>query len=352
VQRGQIFQRHGAWHLRYRVDGKQVSRKLTEFNDLYRTMRSVRPLADQILSPVNQGHESGGLQTLQQFIETTYLPHAKLHRKPSTYNGYANLYKLRIAGHVGGIRLATFRTMDGQKLLNVIAASTPLSHQTFKNVKSLLSGVFAFAKRMGAFDGVNPMEDTEAPRGRPSVETHAYTSAEVTTMLGVLDGTSKVAVALAAYTGLSLGELRGLKWEDISEDSLSVRRLVWRKEVVTPKTVARQDSIPMLPVVKESLAEHRKANPQTEWVFEGPYFFPLDLATLGSKRIKDGLKGSGVTWEGWHALRRGFATRLHEAGVQNRIIQSLMRHSSISVTMKHYVKANSAANVEAIQRLS
>jgi integrase len=241
--------------------------------------------------------------------------------------------------------------MDGQKLLNTIAATSSLSHQTLRNVKSVLSAVFSFAKRMGAFDGVNPMEDTEAPTGRPTVETHASSNIEVNKMLEVLKGTSRSAVAVAAYTGLSLGELRGLKWEDITEDSLNVRRLVWRKQIVLPKTVARQDSLPMLPVVKEALAEQRKNNPQTTWVFEGPNFFPMDLATLGSKRIKEGLAGSGVEWKGWHALRRGFAIRLHEAGVQDRIIQSLMRHSSLSVTMKHYVKANSAANTNAIRRL-
>ncbi len=352
MQRGQIFQRHGSWHLRYRVGSKQVSRKLADFSDLYRTEKSVRPLADQILSPVNQGLESGGLQTLPAFIETAYLPHAKLHRKPSTYNGYVNLYNLRVAPLVTGIRLATFRTLDGQKLLNAVAASSVLSHQTLKNVKSLLSGIFAFAKRMGAFDGVNPIEDTEVPQGTPSEETHAYSNEEIQRMIEVLSGTSKVAVTIAAYTGLSLGELRGLKWEDIGEDTLKVQRLVWRKQVVAPKTAARRNELPMLPVVKKALDAHRKANPTTEWVFEGPYFFPLYLATYGTKHVADELTGSGVQWHGWHALRRGFATRLHEAHVQDKIIQSLMRHSSLAVTMAHYVKASNPVNVQAIKKLT
>jgi integrase len=43
---------------------------------------------------------------------------------------------------------------------------------------------------------------------------------------------------------------------------------------------------------------------------------------------------------------------LHDAGVQDRIIQSLMRHSSLSVTMKHYVKASNTANIAAIKKLT
>jgi integrase len=352
IQRGQIFQRHGAWHLRYRVDGKQVSRKLADFSDLYRTEKSVRTLADQILSPVNQGLDSGGLQTLPAFIETVYLPHAKLHRKPSTYKGYENLYNLRIKPQIGGVRLATFRTMDAQRVLNSIASTSALSHQTFKNVKSSLSAVFTFAKRMGAFDGVNPIEDTEAPKGVAAKETYAYSQVEVDKMLEWLGGTAQVAVTLAAYTGLSLGELQGLKWADVIGNELNVRRTIWRGIEGTPKTHARQDAVPLLPIVVKALEQHRKKNPITVWIFEGPYAEPYDLASYPAKNIVPDLERSGVKWHGWHALRRGFATRLHDAGVQDKIIQSLMRHSSLSVTMKHYVKATNAANVQAIQKLT
>jgi hypothetical protein len=34
------------------VDGEQVSRKLADYNDQYRTKRSVRPLADEVLDPI------------------------------------------------------------------------------------------------------------------------------------------------------------------------------------------------------------------------------------------------------------------------------------------------------------
>lgn len=205
---------------------------------------------------------------------------------------------------------------------------------------------------MGAFDGVNPIEDTEAPKGVAAKETYAYSQVEVDKMLKWLGGTAHVAVTLAAYTGLSLGELQGLKWEDVSGDKLNVRRTIWRGIEGTPKTNARQDTIPLLPIAKKALEEHKERNPMTSWIFEGPYAEPYDLASYPVKNIKPDLERSGVEWHGWHALRRGFATRLHEAGVQDRIIQSLMRHSSMSVTMKHYVKATNAANVQAIKKLT
>jgi integrase len=83
------------------------------------------------------------------------------------------------------------------------------------------------------------------------------------------------------------------------------------------------------------------------------YAEPYDLSTIGSKKIKWELEGNkaGVERHGWHAFRRGFATCLHEAGVQDKVIQSLMRHSSPSVTMKHYTKVSNATNIAAIHRL-
>jgi integrase len=349
VQKGQIFQRHGAWHLRYRVNGKQVCQKLTDYNDEYRTLRSVRPLADDLLQSVNQG--TATTETLQQFIDNVYFPHVELNKRPSTAKGYRNLYNRHIASRVAGVRIRAFRTKDGQTLLNKIASQHDLTHLTLIHVKSFLSGVFTFAKRMGSLDGVNPMGSTEVPKGRQSESTAAYSTEQINTMVKTLKGVSRVAVIVAAYTGLSLAELRGLKWEDVTDDELTVKRTIWHRIEGPPKTTARQDAIPLLDIVRGALAEHHKHNPGTTWVFEGPLARPLDLATLGSKQIKKALNGSDTEWLGWHALRRGFATRLHEAGVQDRIIQALLRHSSLSVTMKHYVKATPKANREAINRI-
>jgi integrase len=145
--------------------------------------------------------------------------------------------------------------------------------------------------------------------------------------------------------------LKGLQWAGISDGQLVVQRTVWHGKEGPTKTEARNAPMPLLPVVQKALAEHHQANPRTTWVFEGPTGRPLDLATMGGKRVKPGLQLHGLEWHGWHALRRGFATNLHTAGVQDKTIQSLLRHSSLAVTMEHYVKAVPAANVEAVARL-
>jgi integrase len=352
MQKGQLFKRHGSWHLRYRLpNGKRVCQRLAPFSDTYRTQKSVRPLADEILTPLNEGRQTSGPQTLQRFIEGTYLPFAKVHKRPSTYKGYNNLYLRHIAPRVAGVKLWQFRTVDCQRMLDAIAGSIPLSNSSLFNIKTFLSAVFAEAKRLGVLDGVNPVTGVRVPKGQPSKDTYAYSLDEISKMVALLKGTARTAVTLAAWTGLSLAELRGLQWPDVEAEQITVRRTVWHRIVGPTKTDERNAPVPLLPVVSKALAEHHKLNPGTTWVFEGPRQFPLDLATLGSKRIKPVLAEAGLQWHGWHALRRGFGTNLHAAGVQVKVIQALLRHSSFAVTMGHYVKALPAASIEAVQRL-
>jgi integrase-like protein len=99
------------------VDGKQVSRKLADYNDQYRTKRSVRPLADEVLDPLNQGLQVNGPMTLQQYAETVYFPNIKTKKSPSTYKGYFNLYSKQIQPRIGGLRLSTCTTADTQRIL-------------------------------------------------------------------------------------------------------------------------------------------------------------------------------------------------------------------------------------------
>ena len=357
MQRGYIFQRHGAWHLRYWIGSKkagnlkQECRKLVEVCDEYRTKRSVVPLADKILRPLNETNPLDIIQTLAQFIESKYLPHVETFRRPSTYRGYKNLYHRYIAKRAAGIRLASFRTATGQALLNEIATQR-LSQLTMTNVKSFLSGIFSFAKKMGEFEGHNPMQGTEV-KGQASDPTYAYSLDEVKRITKRLKGTAPTVVIVAAWTGLSLGELQGLKWTDISDEEINVRRTIWQGREGLPKTAVRGDSVPLLDEVRTALAEHHKKNPGTTWVFENPANGkPHDLAALGNKKIKIALKGTDSEWHGYHAFRRSFATRLHEAGVKDKTIQSLLRHSSLKVTMGFYVKSTDSAKIEAMEQLA
>jgi integrase len=194
----------------------------------------------------------------------------------------------------------------------------------------------------------------EIPEGRRTGKTHKYTLEEVEKITDAVDGVARCAVVVAAWTGLSLAELRGLKWEDIDldEEQLNVVRTVWHKEIIDTKTEHRAATVHLLPNVIVELKKHRKANSGRSWVFEGPLVFPLDLATLGSKAIKNALQGTGAEWHGFHAFRRGLGTRLYNNGTPIETVGKILRHGSGSeVTLKHYVEIEEETKADALQSL-
>src|SRR5450631_1612857 len=120
--------------------------------------------------------------------------------------------------------------------------------------------------QQGYFDGANPVKLAEVPAFAPNgAETKPYTLEEIAAMLKVLSEPSATAVATAAFTGLRLGELRGLTWESFEpaqdEESLgwlNVTRSVWRSTVGDPKTAKSKAPVPVIPQLAQRLDAHRK----------------------------------------------------------------------------------------------
>ena len=90
---------------------------------------------------------------------------------------------------------------------------------------------------------------------------------------------SATAVAIAAFTKLRLGELRGLAWESFEpaqdEESLgllNVTRCLWRSTVSDPKTAKSKAPVPVIPQLAQRLDAHRKrgGNPAGGPIFANP----------------------------------------------------------------------------------
>jgi integrase len=347
------------WENAVGADGTPVRRrkaiKLAEYSDQYRSKKDLAAKVADILHDINahRGKPASDV-TLQDFIERDYLPNVRQTKQPSTLKGYTDIYEDHVKQRVGGLRLREFRTVEGQRILDSIAQANPeMTHVSLLHIKSFLSGVFSYARRVGSLDGANPIQGRGAVivAGSRSAPTYAYSLPEIETIIDSVENvTHRTLVTVAAFTGLSLSELRGLKWEDVDfkAKTITVNRKYWRTHEGQTKTEARQAPVPMIGPVRIALRAHRKANPSTTYVFEGPFQKPLDIATIGTKRVKPVIK---VEWYGWHAFRRGLATNLHELGVEDMEIQAILRHSNVATTQKSYIKSRAAAGVAAMKRL-
>ncbi|MGC1903059.1 MAG: tyrosine-type recombinase/integrase [Candidatus Acidiferrum sp.] len=339
MQRGYIFKSNGAWFLRYYekfvVDGQSVSKqraaRLAPINDDYRSKKDLQPLIERILEPLNRGSLPEGGLTFADFFEHHFLPHVKERRKPSTVKFYRDAFNNHLKHTVGDIRLRDFTTAHAQSVLDRIK----LSHQSLLRIKTAMSAAFTIARQKDFIRSANPITGTKAEGKRTKFKPHAYSLDEVAAMLAKLPEPARTVVAVAAFTGLRHGEIRGLRWEDYDGESLQVERSIWRTHVGDTKTSDSAGRVPVIPFLQKILTAHGVRVGRKGYIFAGEKKrFALTLDNLAGRVIRPTL---GDAWKGWHAFRRGQATNLYELGVQPKTIQAILRHARVETTQHHYV---------------
>ena len=361
MQRGRIYRKGKSWILTYAVKAQKPdgtiawawrSKKLAPYGGEFRTEASVRHLASEILAPINaKTARPESTDTVEHFLEHVYLPYCKANLAASTHNGYKYLFK-DLKPHIGGELLRDFGAVEGERLLNDFAAAKLRPQTMLKNVKGFLSGAFRYAVRTGVLR-FNPMRETMLPKGKPMQSRKAYSLAEIQAMLKVLGEPERTAVLLAALTGLRMSEIRGLRWDDFDGETIQVRRSVWRTHVGETKTPGSAASVPVLPVLAKALdLLYQHSAGTTRYLFQGKTGRPLVLANVTRFRIAPKLKKAKVPWSGWHGFRRGLASTLYALAVPDKVIQQILRHASVEVTMKHYVKTSTGQAEAAMKKLA
>ena len=241
----------------------------------------------------------------------------------------------------------------GQKAQAELAKRLRLTHASLARIKSFLSGVFKHALQMGFLSGVNPATGTSIPKGRESTETHAYELRVIQKIVGILPEPASTVIALAGLAGLRRGEIRGLLWENYSGQTLRVTQSVWNSHVNAPKTAASQDDVPVIPALKKKLDlwRLRSGNPTKGLMFPSTTNTPIELNNLLNRVILPALNKARIPWFGYHAFRRGLATNLHDAGVNDLTIQRILRHSDVSVTRRAYIKRLPQQATDAMEKI-
>jgi integrase len=266
-----------------------------------------------------------------EFWDQEYFPYITTQCRPSTVNGYKNMWNLYLKGRLD-LPLRDFRTVNCERLLQVIALEQNLSSAALKHVKHLLSGVFRYAIRTGALNGMNPVQAACIPRPRTGSETHADGLDQIQKMLDILPQPAKTIVAIAAFARLRKGELRALRPGDYDGTSLKIQRAAWRRYMTEPKGKRGIGTVPLILTAARLLDEHLASVKPENFIFETVHGGPADLEGMVRKIIRPKLAEAGLPWYGLHAFRRGMATNLHELGIADVVIQAILRHSDVGVT--------------------
>jgi integrase len=374
-QKGTIARISGRWYLRYwerrNISGTLV-RKRTSYCLGQVTTRGVRPSADiekaaeDYMQTVNNNVIPAEHNVnLSDFVESVYLPWIKQNRRPSTYKNCRDVWNdhLQPVSSRDRASLRETRTFTVQKWLNQIGKED-LSRNSLKRIKSTISGVFTLAKQLGYFDGVNPVQGTSVnPHAREAEETYAYSLEEINSMLTVFPEPASTAFAVAAFTGLRKGEIEGLEWPDFHDGALWVSRSIWNGRELPTKTKKSKAPVPVIRQLADRLELHRFrcGNPNTGPIFASGLGTRISTNNLVNRHMLPALnrcQHCGFNndkkhvkqnhqyerdeqlpkWHGWHAARRGLGSNLYRLGVPDKVIQAILRHSNVNVTLGYYIK--------------
>ena len=174
---------------------------------------------------------------------------------------------------------------------------------------------------------------------------------------------------LALTTGMRRGEILALKWQDIdfTHNTLQVRRIFTRRPgnryiEAEPKTEKSRRSIMLASLVVELLKQHQahqletKLRTGTDWQERGLVFCtslgtPLNPSKV-IDRFKTLLKKANLPAIRFHDLRHSAATILLSMGVHPKVVQELLGHNQISMTMDIYSHVLPTMQKDAVNKLN
>ena len=163
------------------------------------------------------------------------------------------------------------------------------------------------------------------------------------------DDARALGILLTFYTGLRLGELCALKWQNLDYESgtLSITKTVTRvknlsggenKTVLLVGSPKSHKSTRKIPLPKFLIKLFRDREPCCADM--GLYLIsgttsPTDPRVY-EKLFKRILTQAGVKHRKFHATRHTFATRALELGVDIKTLSEILGHSNVSITLNVY----------------
>ncbi|HEV2094641.1 MAG TPA: site-specific integrase [Rubrobacter sp.] len=293
-----------------------------------------------------------GTQTVEQYLARWLSDSVKDTVRPTTYARYEQNVRRHITPALGTVKLrdlapARIRTLYREKL------DEGLSRRTVQYVHVTLHK----ALKQAAADGLVPRNaaaNVTAPRPQKK-EIHPLTPEQARALLEAARGDRFEALySLAVHCGLRQGELLALKWQDVDlgAGTLQVRRtLSITKDGPTfnpPKTAKGRRRIGLTTAAVAALEDHlRRQIAEVEalgdayedrgLVFPGKKGQPLSPWSLTGGPYPRLLERAGLPKSTrFHDLRHTCATLLLCEGVHPKLVQELLGHATVAITLDTY----------------
>lgn len=300
-------------------------------------------------------------------LSNAWLSSIKPQIKRSTFNKYKNLTVSYIIPHLGSIDIYDLTVDKLYDCCNKLfqkggRKGTGLSAKTVSDVLSLIRRIICYADSLG-YSSV--CTGKEFSISRPSKEIDVLTRLEQQQLVRYLycnQNERNLGILLCLFTGLRLGELCALEWNDISLENrtMYVHQNIQRIQIegdnkrktaviiTTPKSQCSIRTIP-IPEFIISIMENADINRQG-YLLTGSskYLEPRSMENHFQKILNE----STVRKVNFHTLRHTFATRCIEVGFDIKSLSEILGHANVNITLNRYVHPSFQLKKENMERLS
>lgn len=341
--------------------GYQDNGKIKYKSVYARTLSEVKEKMSEVHS-IKQNQPVSAIKLTVCEAAEQWLSTAKLRVKESSYANYENIVKKHILPVLGREMIMNLTTGKLNDFINLklvsgrLNGNGGLSAKSVRDIMTVYRSIENYAVREY---GIKETHFT-----MPKIEkkqTDILTSAERKGLENYLihnQNKTNIAILLCLFTGLRVGELCGLKWEDIDFDNavLYVKRTVQRVSkngksqiiIGTPKSKTSVRTVPIPVFVLDILRNYRNCG--DFYIITGENK-PTEPRTM-QNRFKSVLKSCGIRNVNFHLLRHTYATVCIEKGFDPKTLSELLGHADAAITLNRYCHPFMQIKKDYVSRLS
>lgn len=346
----------GRWEGRY-IKSRESNGKAIYGSVYGKTYTSVK----EKLKEVNNNHAEFLKGNKMTFGEALFLwlENNRIKQKTQTYSKYLQLINTQIVPSIGHIKLSRInyviinQYVSEKSISGNLNTKEALSPSYIQTICFIIESTIRFCVENNLCSAISG-KIVRPAKVKKDIKILSFEEQRVLERILLTDiNETKIGILLSLYAGLRVGEVCGLKWENIDLENgiihidSSVERIKnINKQNGSSKTVlilsdTKSDSsnrtIPISNILQKILLKNKQNN--NRFVIEGKTYPYTDPRTL-QYAFKKCLRECDLPEINYHALRHTFATRCVEAGVDIKSLSEILGHSNVNITLNTYVHSS------------
>ncbi len=283
--------------------------------------------------------------TTLNYMAEEWLQHVEQTKKYSTYIKYRNIYVKHIKDHLSKTCISDLSDQYINEKLFSLDMGAGISNSTRHSIIAVLNQALRYAHEYCDCPQIK-LKNKVVKRNNKTIKImdHTEQAKLISYLYSDLDA-SKAGILLCISTGLRLGEICSLKWEDIDFNQMlihvnrTVQRIAVKNKntktelmITPPKSIYSIREIPISDSVREFLLAVRT---------EGQEYLLCDTVPMEPRtyenHFKKYLKAASVKTYNFHVIRHTFATNCIDSGMDVKSLSEILGHSDVRITMGCYV---------------